>query len=180
MDSEHNNLSEKKSNPTCEEQNDDCCKENILQQDLNSDLQEIIKITSTRLSWDKYFMAIAVLAAKRSSCLRLHVGCVIVKDSRVLATGYNGFLKGAPHVSRVVNGHEQFTVHAEQNAICDAANRGVSLENSTAYVTHQPCINCLKLLIASGITEIKFLHEYKSGGLTTEMALENRIKLIKL
>ena len=68
MDSEHNNSSKKQSNTTCEEKNEDCCKENTLQQDLNNDLQKIINITSTRLSWDKYFI-IAVLAAKRSSCL---------------------------------------------------------------------------------------------------------------
>ena len=103
-----------------------------------------------------------------------------MKDNRIISSGYNGFPAGLPHISIERDNHEQNTIHAEQNAICDAANRGVSLENSTAYVTHQPCINCLKLLIASGITEIKFLHEYKSGGLTTEMALENRIKLIKL
>ena len=184
MDLGHNNSSDTNiDNDLLNKQintNDTKSKEIMLQENLNKDLLSIINDTSTRLYWDKYFMAISVLAAKRSSCSRLHVGCVIVKNNRILATGYNGFLKGAPHVSRVVNGHEQFTVHAEQNAICDSASRGVSLQDSTAYVTHQPCINCLKLLIASGITEIKFLHEYKSGSLTTEMALENKIKLIKL
>ena len=184
MNSGHNNSSKTTNDTTLSDkhltQNHSKTKEVSLQENLNNDLLSIINNTSDRLSWDNYFMAISVLAAKRSSCSRLHVGCVIVKNNRVLATGYNGFLRGAPHVSRVVNGHEQFTVHAEQNAICDSASRGVSLQDSTAYVTHQPCLNCLKLLIAAGGTEIKFLHEYKSGSLTTEMALENKIKLIKL
>ena len=151
-----------------------------LQQKLNDDLFNFINNGDQRLSWDSYFMSISVLAAKRSSCSRLHVGCVIVKNNRILTSGYNGFLRGAPHVSRVSNGHEQFTVHAEQNAICDAAFRGVPLENSIAYVTHCPCINCMKLLIAAGISEIKYLNDYKNDELATTMVLENRIKLIKL
>ena len=100
---------------------------NNLQKQLNDDLTNFIDNNCERLSWDSYFMSISVLAAKRSSCSRLHVGCVIVKNNRILTSGYNGFLRGAPHVSRVANGHEQFTVHAEQNAICDAAFRGVPL-----------------------------------------------------
>jgi|TARA_B110000977_G_C10962161_1_gene448971 dCMP deaminase len=153
---------------------------NNLQKQLNDDLTNFIDNNCERLSWDSYFMSISVLAAKRSSCSRLHVGCVIVKNNRILTSGYNGFLRGAPHVSRVANGHEQFTVHAEQNAICDAAFRGVPLENSIAYVTHCPCINCMKLLIAAGISEIKYLHDYKNDELATTMVLENKIKLIKL
>ena len=133
-----------------------------------------------RPSWDQMFMGTACLASSRSSCERLNVGCVIVKNNRVITTGYNGFLKGAPHVSVVRNSHEQFTIHAEQNAICDAANRGVSLDNTTAYITHYPCLNCFKLLIASGIKEVKYLENYKNDELVTRMAMENSIKLIKL
>ena len=154
--------------------------DNNLQKQLNDDLTNFIDNNGERLSWDSYFMSISILAAKRSSCSRLHVGCVIVKNNRILTSGYNGFLRGAPHVSRVANGHEQFTVHAEQNAICDAAFRGVPLENSIAYVTHCPCINCMKLLIATGISEIKYLHDYKNDELAISMVLENKIKLIKL
>ena len=95
-------------------------------------------------------MAQACLASLRSNCERLHVGCVIVKDNRVISTGYNGFLKGAPHVSRVRQGHEQFTIHAEQNAICDAAYRGVSIKDSIIYITHYPCLHCFKMLIIRG------------------------------
>lgn len=135
---------------------------------------------NTKLSWDQYFIAIALLASKKSSCSRLNVGCVITKDNRILSTGYNGFLKGAPHISRVVDNHEQFTVHAEQNAICDAANRGISIKDTIAYITHYPCLNCLKLLIASGITEIRYLNDYKNDELTKDMIIENTIKIIKL
>ena len=154
-----------------DKQNQSCNKSNAL---LN-----LIK-KEGRLSWDEYFITISLLAAKRSSCNRLNVGCVITFNNRVLATGYNGFLAGAPHISRVVDNHEQFTVHAEQNAICDAASRGVSLLNSTVYVTHYPCLNCLKLLIASGIKTIKYMYNYKNNHLTNEMIMENNISIIKL
>ena len=130
--------------------------------------------------WNHFFMAQACLASLRSSCKRLQVGCVIVKDNRVISTGYNGFLKGAPHISRVRQGHEQFTIHAEQNAICDLAHRGVSIKNSIIYVTHYPCIHCFKMLIASGAKEIIYLENYKNDELIKEMAIENCIKLIQL
>ena len=135
---------------------------------------------NNRLEWDHYFISIALLASKRSTCSRLNVGCVITKDNRILSTGYNGFLRGAPHISRIVNNHEQFTVHAEQNAICDAAYRGVPLRSSLAYITHYPCLTCLKLLIAAGLSEIKYLHDYKNDPLNAEMVNENNIKLIQL
>ena len=136
--------------------------------------------SDSRPKWNNFFMAQASLASLRSSCDRLNVCCVVVKDNRVITTGYNGFLKGAPHVSRVRNGHEQFTIHAEQNAICDAASRGVSMDKSTAYITHYPCINCFKLLIASGVKEVVYLENYKNDELIPEMALENHVKLVRL
>ena len=105
-----------------------------------------------RPGWDSYFMAAATLLSTRSACERLHVGCVIVSagkhPNRIIAAGYNGFLPGAPHASRVRDGHEQATVHAEQNAVADAAKRGIPLEGATAYVTHFPCINCTKILVS--------------------------------
>lgn len=147
--------------------------------DVNRVLIEKLE-SNDRLSWDNYFMLIALLASKRSSCRRLNVGCVIVKDNRIVTTGYNGFLRGAPHISRVVNEHEQSTVHAEQNAICDASYRGVNISDGTAYITHFPCIICFKLLVASGISTIKYLNDYKNDNLVKEMAIENNIKIIKL
>ena len=120
------------------------------------------KLTNERLSWEEYFMSTSVLLSCRSSCNRLHVGCVLVKNNRIISAGYNGFLPGAPHESIIVDNHEIATVHAEQNAISDCANRGVSVKDATAYITHFPCINCAKILAASGIKEIVFLNDYKN------------------
>ena len=77
--------------------------------------------------------------------------------------GYNGFLPNSIHNSIIVNNHEQATVHSEQNAIADAARRGVSIENSIIYITHYPCLICARLLIAAGIKEIKYIENYKNG-----------------
>jgi len=133
-----------------------------------------------RLDWDEYFSSIALLASRRSSCSRLHVGCIIVKNNRIVTTGYNGFLRGAPHISRVRDNHEQATVHAEQNAICDAAFRGVNISDSVAYITHYPCIVCFKLLVSSGIKTIKYLKDYKNDSLVAELAIESDIIITKL
>jgi dCMP deaminase len=88
-----------------------------------------------------------------------------VKDNRIISQGYNGFLPGCPHQSVVRNNHEQATVHAEQNAICDCAKRGVSCEGAIAYITHYPCIICCRLLLASGIKKIKYIEDYKNDEL---------------
>ena len=124
--------------------------------------EKLESITEFRLSWEDYFMSTALLISCRSSCNRLHVGCVLVKNNRIISAGYNGFLPGAPHESIVVNNHEIATVHAEQNAISDCASRGVSVKDATAYITHFPCINCAKILAASGIKEIVYLNDYKN------------------
>ena len=114
-----------------------------------------------RVSWTDYFSKITRLVAERSPCTRLQVGCILVKENRIIASGYNGFLPGAPHKSIVIDNHEQATVHAEQNAIADCAKRGVATDGSTAYITHHPCINCYKILVASGICEIYYLQDYR-------------------
>ncbi|MBA4138509.1 MAG: dCMP deaminase [Opitutus sp.] len=137
-----------------------------------------------RPSWDEYFMATAVLIASRSNCERLNVGCIIVtggeRRNRLVAAGYNGWLPGTPHVSRVRDNHELSTVHAEQNAVADAARRGSSLEGCTAYVTHFPCINCAKILAAAGIAEIKFHEDYHNDPLVTPILAEAGVKITKL
>lgn len=147
-------------------------------------LEALTQSWPERPSWDVYFMATAMLMATRSSCERLHVGCVIVsggaQKNRIVAAGYNGFLPGAPHVSRVREGHEQATVHAEQNAISDAARRGVSLENSTIYITHFPCINCAKILAAAGVSCIKYHRDYRNDELVKEILDECNIRVEKL
>jgi|TARA_B110000977_G_C11004107_1_gene465031 dCMP deaminase len=137
-------------------------------------------MTTKRLNWDEYFSKIVQVTAERSSCERLHVGCLLVKDNRIISQGYNGHLPGAPHESIVKNNHEQATVHAEQNAICDCAKRGVSCRDSTAYVTHYPCIICTRLLLAAGINEIKYLEDYKNDSLVKHFSNQLNVKLIKL
>lgn len=124
---------------------------------------------NVRLDWHTYFMSIAILGSIRSPCERLKVGCVLVKNKRLISMGYNGFLPGSKHVSRVRSNHEQSTVHAEQNAITDAASRGVSIHECIAYITHYPCINCFKMLVASGIKKIIYLNDYKNDELVEKM-----------
>lgn len=135
---------------------------------------------SERLSWDDYFAKIVEVTAERSSCERLHVGCILVKDNRIVSQGYNGFLPGCPHKSVVRNNHEQATVHAEQNALCDCAKRGVSCAESVAYVTHYPCIICSRLLLAAGIKEIKYLHDYKNDELVKVFADQLKVPIVKI
>ena len=125
-----------------------------------------------RPSWDEYFKEIVQVTAKRSPCDRLQVGCLLVKDNRIVSQGYNGFLPGCEHQSIMRDGHEQATVHAEQNAISDCAKRGVSCEDCTAYITHYPCIICCRILLAAGIKKIKFINNYNNDELVahfTEM-----------
>ena len=126
----------------------------------------------SRPSWDEYFKEIVQVTAKRSSCDRLQVGCLLVKDNRIVSQGYNGFLPGCEHRSIIRDGHEQATVHAEQNAIADCAKRGVSCEDCTAYITHYPCIICCRILLAAGIKKIKYINNYHNDELVmhfTEM-----------
>ena len=135
---------------------------------------------SVRPNWNDYFAEIVKVTAKRSACNRLHVGCVLVKDNRVISSGYNGFLPNMPHKSRVRDNHEQATVHAEQNCIADCAKRGISTENATAYITHYPCINCCKILLASGIKEIIYDSEYGNDEIVAELLSEAKVMVTKL
>ena len=135
---------------------------------------------TTRLNWDEYFSKIVSVTAERSSCERLHVGCLLVKNNRIISQGYNGHLPGCKHESIIRNNHEQATVHAEQNALCDCAKRGVSCKESTAYVTHYPCIMWCRLVLASGIKEIKYLEDYKNDNLVEHFCNQLNVKLIKL
>jgi dCMP deaminase len=120
-----------------------------------------------RPSWDEYFKEIAQVTAARSPCERLHVGCVLVLNNRIISQGYNGFLPGCEHHSIVRDGHEQATVHAEQNAIADCAKRGVSCDGCTAYITHYPCIICCRMLLAAGIRSIKYIHDHRNDELVS-------------
>ena len=125
-----------------------------------------------RPSWDEYFMEIAHVVAKRSTCLRRSVGAVIVKNRQIVATGYNGTPKDLLHCSEVGCLREQLKVpsgknhelcrgiHAEQNAVVQAAYHGVSVNGGTLYCTHQPCVVCTKILINAGIKRIVYANPY--------------------
>ena len=133
-----------------------------------------------RPDWDTYFKEIVQVTSKRSPCERLKVGCLLVKDNRIISQGYNGFLPGCIHKSLVRDGHEQATVHAEQNALCDCAKRGVSCKDSTAFVTHYPCIICTRLLLASGISSIKYIDDYKNDELVKYFCDQLNVNISKI
>ncbi len=125
-----------------------------------------------RPSWEEYFMEIAQLVASRSTCLRRQVGAVIVKDKNVLATGYNGTPKGISHCDSVGCLREKLGVpsgerhelcrglHAEQNAIIQAAKHGINIADGTLYCTNAPCVICAKMLINAGLKKIVYLEGY--------------------
>lgn len=133
-----------------------------------------------RISWDEYFSKIVVATSERSPCDRLHVGCLLVKDNRIVSQGYNGFLPGCPHESIVRDNHEQATLHAEQNALMDCAKRGVSCDGCTAYITHYPCIICTRLLLAGGIKKIKYVNDYKNDELVQKFTEQCNVCVEKL
>lgn len=133
-----------------------------------------------RPSWQDYFKDIVLCTAKRSPCNRLQVGCLLVKDKRIIATGYNGFLPGSVHRSIVVDDHEQATVHAEQNAIADCAKRGICTHDAEAYITHYCCLHCFKILVASGIRRIYYLYDYKNNPLIEELNKDIQIHIEKI
>lgn len=145
-----------------------------------------------RISWDNYFMEMAELTARRSTCLRRHVGAVIVKDKHVIATGYNGAPAGIAHCDErggclrekldVPSGqrHELcMALHAEQNAIIQAASLGQSVEGATIYVTHQPCVICAKMIINAGIEKIIVKEGYPDE-LAIDILAEAGKKVIKI
>jgi dCMP deaminase len=133
-----------------------------------------------RPSWDEYFKEIVQVTAKRSPCDRLQVGCLLVKDNRIVSQGYNGFLPGCKHQSIMRDGHEQATVHAEQNAISDCAKRGVSCEDCTAYITHYPCIICCRILLAAGIKNIKYINNYNNDELVAHFTEMMNVSTVQL
>ena len=136
-----------------------------------------------RADWNTYFMNIARAAATRSTCNRKHVGAVIVRDKSILSTGYNGSIKGMPHCTEVgcdiENGHCVATVHAEANAIIQAAKHGVCIDDADIYVTASPCWNCFKLIANSGIKRI-FYGEFYRDEKSLKVAKECGIELISM
>ena len=133
-----------------------------------------------RPDWNTYFREIVQVTAKRSPCERLRVGCVLVYENRIISQGYNGFLPGCPHKSIVHDNHEQATIHAEQNAICDCTKRGVSCNGAIAYITHYPCLICARILLAAGISEIKYIDDYNNDELVAQFASQKTILITQI
>ncbi len=117
-----------------------------------------------RPAWNEYFLKLAMLVSERATCPRMHCGCVLVKDKKILSTGYNGSIPGDDHCEDVgcliVDNHCVRTIHAEMNAILQCAQNGINTTGATAYVTNMPCTNCAKALIGAGIREIVIFSDY--------------------
>ncbi|QUH19101.1 deoxycytidylate deaminase [Alkaliphilus sp. B6464] len=144
-----------------------------------------------RPSWDEYFMEMAEIVKTRSTCLRRQVGAVVVKDKRILASGYNGAPTGLKHCEETGCLREQLGIpsgqrhelcrglHAEQNAIIQASLHGVKLEGATLYVTIQPCVVCAKMVINAGISKLVFKGDYPDE-LSWQMLQESGIELRRI
>ncbi len=132
---------------------------------------------NTRTSWERYFMKIAQQVATRSTCDRKHIGAVIVRDKTILSTGYNGSIRTLPHCDDIghmmENGHCVRTVHAEANAIAQAAKNGVNVNQSEIYITASPCWTCFKLLANAGIIKVIFGEFYKDERIFEAAKLAN-------
>jgi dCMP deaminase len=137
----------------------------------------------SRIGWHTYFMNIARQAATRSTCDRKHVGAVIVRDKTILSTGYNGSIRGMPHCDDVGHvmqaGHCVATVHAEANAIIQAAKNGVRIDGAELYTTASPCWDCFKLLVNAGITRVYYGEFYRDER-SVEVAAKLGIELVEL
>ncbi len=122
---------------------------------------------ATRPGWDEYFMQVARTVATRATCPRASVGAVLVREHRILTTGYNGAPRNVAHCTEagchMVAGHCVRSTHAEANAVVQGALHGVGLEGATAYCTHQPCVNCAKLLISAGVAKIVYHAAYEDA-----------------
>jgi dCMP deaminase len=138
---------------------------------------------SKRPSWDEYFLKVAMLVSERATCPRMHVGCVLVKDKQILATGYNGSIPGDGHCEDdgclIVDNHCVRTNHAEINAITQCATHGVNTSGASAYVTNMPCTTCSKALIAAGIKEIIVFSDYHST-LATDFFAKAKVPIRRL
>jgi dCMP deaminase len=118
----------------------------------------------SRPSWDEYFLKVAMLVSERSTCPRMHCGCVLVKDKQILSTGYNGSIPGDAHCEdegcMIVDNHCVRTIHAEMNAVLQCSAHGVNTKDATAYITNMPCTTCAKALIIAGIKEVVIFSDY--------------------
>jgi len=137
-----------------------------------------------RISWTEYFLVQAKIIALRSSCPRLTVGCVIVRDKRTIAGGYNGSIRGDVHCvdegCKIRDNHCIRSIHAEANAILQCAKLGVSTDGAHLYVTHFPCLSCAKLIIQAGITRVYYEEDYHNDEYAQEMFRKAAVTVTKI
>lgn len=140
------------------------------------------KEINARPSWDDYFMSQAELVASRSSCDRAAVGAVVVLNKTCIATGYNGSVAGLTNCDEsghlLEEGHCVRTVHAEMNALLQCARHGRSTDGATIYVTHYPCLNCMKSILQAGIKRIVYLNDYRNNPISAKLASEAGVDII--
>ncbi|MBQ9864581.1 MAG: AAA family ATPase [Bacteroidales bacterium] len=175
----------------CIEQADYCFKNDGTIEELNQQVEKVLsEIMYRRPSWDEYFMELANTASKRATCDRGRSGCVIVKDRQLLVTGYVGAPSGLPHCDEVghlfrktieedgrVTTHCVRTVHAEQNAICQAARRGIALDGATLYCRMTPCRTCAMLIINCGIKRVVCERKYHAGKESEELFAQAGVQI---
>ena len=135
-----------------------------------------------RPDWDEYFLKLAMLASERATCPRMHCGAVFVKNKEVISTGYNGSIPGDVHCDEVgcliVDNHCVRTVHAEMNALVQAAKRGHSVDGATAYVTNMPCTTCAKAIITAGVKRVVVFSDFHDT-LATDFFAKAGVKIDK-
>ena len=138
----------------------------------------------SRISWEQYFIAQAKLVALRSTCTRLNVGAVIVRENRIIASGYNGSVQDGAHCvdegCYMIDGHCVRTVHAEANALLQCAKFGVATNETEMYVTHFPCIQCCKQIIQAGIQKVYYENDYRNHDLAIQLFKEANVEMMKV
>lgn len=144
-----------------------------------------MEFTSTnRLSWHEFFASQSRVMALRSTCTRLAVGCVIVREKRMIASGYNGSITGDVHCldvgCEIVDGHCVRAIHAEQNALLQCARFGIQTEGADMYVTHLPCLHCTKSIIQAGIRNVFYESAYRPDQYAAELFAKARIPVVEV
>ncbi len=136
-----------------------------------------------RPNWDEYFLKLAMLVSERATCPRMHCGCVLVRNKNIISTGYNGSIPGDEHCEDIgcliVDNHCVRTVHAEMNALVQAAKYGHPVEGAAAYVTNMPCTTCAKSLVTAGIRRVVVFSDYHST-LATEFFAKAKVQIDKI
>lgn len=137
-----------------------------------------------RVTWEQFFMAQSHLLAVRSTCNRLSVGATIVRDNRIVASGYNGSVTGSAHCTdvgcHVVDNHCVRTIHAEMNALLQCAKYGIETQGASIYVTHFPCLQCTKSLIQAGIEHVYYAEDYRNDPFAIQLFMESGVHVQKI